>query len=230
MTNREGRYFARLVAPKDLRRIVGKTELRAALGADYRQALRLLPGAVAQLQHQIAQAERQPAPVNSAAAPPRYPLAPEQIALSHYHQRLALDDQLRNDVRYVAVSVDDGLAQRLRKAMVGKLTDEELADLIGARIEWFRAAGNLTAERGTDEWQQTVTPELAAQVDPLAQSYVAMADKAERARKAAGDLQKDAEAGAGALTDLFMAGMDGADAFSRARCSIWQKPPSAIKS
>lgn len=53
MVNRNGRYHARLVVPKDLQGIVGKTELRTPLGGDYRQALKLLPGAVAKLQHQI---------------------------------------------------------------------------------------------------------------------------------------------------------------------------------
>lgn len=38
MVNRSGRYHARLVVPKDLRGIVGKTELRTALGGDYQQA------------------------------------------------------------------------------------------------------------------------------------------------------------------------------------------------
>ena len=32
LLNRSGRYFARLVVPADLRRFIGKTELRAALG------------------------------------------------------------------------------------------------------------------------------------------------------------------------------------------------------
>ncbi len=59
MVNRNGRYHARLVVPKDLRGIVGKTELRTLLGGDYRDAVKHLPGAVAQLQHQIALAERQ---------------------------------------------------------------------------------------------------------------------------------------------------------------------------
>ncbi|MGI3210664.1 DUF6538 domain-containing protein [Roseovarius tibetensis] len=58
MVNRNGRYHARLVVPKDLRRIVGTTELRTPLGGDYKQALKLLPGAVAQIQHQIALAEQ----------------------------------------------------------------------------------------------------------------------------------------------------------------------------
>ena len=53
LVNRNERYHARLVVPKDLRGIVGKTELRTPLGGDYRQAIKSLPGAVAQLQQQI---------------------------------------------------------------------------------------------------------------------------------------------------------------------------------
>ena len=97
LVNRSGRYHARLVVPKDLRGINGlKTEIRKALGGDYRQALKLLPGAVAQLQHEIALAERK---LHGTRAPARYPLAPDQLALSHYKQRLAFDDELRNDPR-----------------------------------------------------------------------------------------------------------------------------------
>jgi len=49
LVNRPGRYHARLAVPKDLRGIIGKTELRTPLDGDCRQALKLLPGAVAQL-------------------------------------------------------------------------------------------------------------------------------------------------------------------------------------
>ena len=59
LLNRNGRYFARLVIPKELRPFMdGKTELRTPLGPDYRTALRTLPGAVAALQHNIALGER----------------------------------------------------------------------------------------------------------------------------------------------------------------------------
>ncbi|MEH6521307.1 DUF6538 domain-containing protein [Sulfitobacter sp.] len=51
LVNRSVRYHARLVVPKDLREVLGKTELRVPLGGDYRQALKLLPSAVAQLQN-----------------------------------------------------------------------------------------------------------------------------------------------------------------------------------
>lgn len=167
LIDRDGRYFARLVVPQDLRRIVGKTELRTALGADYRQALRLLPGAVAQIQHQIALAEREASQGQPAPAFARYPLSPDQIAVSHYHQRLAFDDQLRNDVRHSHGYVDDLLVQRLRDAMAGKLSDEELSSLIGPRIERFRAAGNLTAQPGSDEWRQIARALCVAEYEAL---------------------------------------------------------------
>lgn len=56
--NRSGRYYARLVVPKDLRAIIGKTELSAPLGGDYREALRSLHSAVARLDSQIENARR----------------------------------------------------------------------------------------------------------------------------------------------------------------------------
>ncbi|MGA0539059.1 DUF6538 domain-containing protein [Neotabrizicola sp. VNH66] len=167
LLNRDGRFFARLVVPKDLRAAVGKSELRAALGPDRRTAMKLLPGAVAQLQHHIAQAERKTAPARVADTQARYPLAPDQIALSHYHQRLAFDDELRNDVRHSMGYVDDLLVQRLRDAMAGKLADVELASLIGPKIERFRAAGNLTAEPGSDEWRQIARALCVAEYEAL---------------------------------------------------------------
>jgi hypothetical protein len=50
-----------------------------------------LPGAVAQLQHQITVAGQ------AKVTPTRYLRAPDQIAHSHYMQRLGFDDELRND-------------------------------------------------------------------------------------------------------------------------------------
>lgn len=102
MLNRDGRYFARLVIPKDLRSFMdGKTELRTALGADYHQALKLLPGAVAALQHQIALAERRGAVAGAGVAVGakptpqlgRYPLSPAQIAVHNYQTRLCCHDR-----------------------------------------------------------------------------------------------------------------------------------------
>jgi hypothetical protein len=80
LVNRSGRYHARLVVPKDLRGIVGKSELRAPLGGDYRQALKLLPSAVARLQNQIGEAERKSGQFSDT---PRYTMAADQMAHAH---------------------------------------------------------------------------------------------------------------------------------------------------
>ncbi|WP_417724214.1 DUF6538 domain-containing protein [Salipiger sp.] len=170
MLNRSGRYHARLVVPKDLRGIVGKTELRAPLGADYRQALKLLPGAVAQLQHQIAQAEQRAGAGRPQSGPARYPMAADQLAYSHYMQRLAFDDQLRNDPRYATFSIDDLLVQRLRDAIAGRADDAELGALVGAQIERFRVAGNIDAEPGSDAWREIARALCHAELEALARA------------------------------------------------------------
>ncbi|WP_037317191.1 DUF6538 domain-containing protein [Ruegeria halocynthiae] len=170
LVNRSGRYHARLVVPKDLRGIIGKTELRTPLGGDYRQALKLLPGAVAQLQHQIALAEQKANGSQAHATPARHPLAPDQIAHSHYTQRMALDDELRNDLRYPAVGIDDLLVSRLRGAVAGNANDAELGELVGAQIERFRAAGNVDAAPGSNEWREIGRALCHAELDALARS------------------------------------------------------------
>jgi integrase len=166
LINRSGRYHARLVVPQDLRKIVGRTELRKPLGGDYRQALRMLPGAVAELQHQIAMAERKVTPATREATA-RYPLAPDQIAYSHYMQRLAFDDALRNDVRYASVAIDDLLVSQLRNAVAGRATDGELAELVGDQVERFRAMGNVDAEPGSDEWRVIARALCVAELEAL---------------------------------------------------------------
>lgn len=155
--------------PTELHKIIGKTELRSPLGPDLRSAMKHLPGAVAVLQHELAQVERQAASSGAANGQLcRYPLAPDQIAVSHYTQHLALDDQWRTDLRYVSVLADDFLAQHLRNGMAGRLNDTELADLIDARIERFRRPGNLTAKPGTDDWRQIARALCVAEYEALA--------------------------------------------------------------
>ncbi|UUV06548.1 DUF6538 domain-containing protein [Ruegeria sp. YS9] len=168
LVNRSGRYHARVVVPKDLRGIIGKTELRIPLGGDRREALKLLPGAVTQIQHQIAVAEQKANPNQQPNSPARFPLAPGQIAHSHYHQRMALDDQLRNDPRYSAVGIDDLLVERLRTAIAGNANDAELGELVGAQIERFRAAGNLDAAPGSTEWREIARALCHAELEALA--------------------------------------------------------------
>lgn len=62
LLNRDGRFFARLVVPKELRGIVGKSELRTPLGPDRKGAMKLLPTAVAAMQAEINRAKREAHP------------------------------------------------------------------------------------------------------------------------------------------------------------------------
>lgn len=190
LINRSGRYHARLVVPKDLRGIVGKTELRSPLGADYRQALKLLPGAVAQLQHQIALAEREASQGRQKPVQTRYPLAPDQIALSHYNQRLAFDDLLRNDSRYANTGIDDLYVYQLRQAVAGRCSDYELQSVIGDQLERFRAAGNIDAVQGSDEWRVIARALCSAELEALAR--VAERDEGDYTGTPAAPIIKDA--------------------------------------
>lgn len=171
LLNRDGRFFARLVIPKELRPFMDrKTELRTPLGPDYRTALKKLPGAVALLQHEIALAERRAVDNGQQVATGRYPLAHDQIALRNYQARLVDDEELRNsDPRYALHGfVDDVLVARLREGIAGRLTDSELAEIVGNRIERYRRLGNTTADIGTDEWRSLARAMCISEYEALA--------------------------------------------------------------
>ena len=156
MLNRSGRYYARLVVPKDLRGLVGKTELRLPLGGDYRQALKRLPSAVSQLQVQIALAERRAAEERGIPQPlGRYPLSDAQIALLSYHARLEQDLQARHSLSaYANIGIDDRYVTQLRMGIAGAASDAELEELVGHRIEHYRKIGNTSAQFGSQEWRR----------------------------------------------------------------------------
>lgn len=167
---KRGRFSARIVVPKELQALVGKKELTKALGADRRSAEKHLPGAVAMMMHELALAERKLNAGRAVPAEARFPMAPAAIAASHYLQRLAFDDQIRNDpsyARYATIGIDDQYVQRLRDGMSGKLTEEQLVELMGARIERFRHLGNVTAEQGSGEWRQIARALCVAEYEAL---------------------------------------------------------------
>lgn len=63
---------------------------------------------------------------------------------------------------------------------------------------------------------RAITPELEAEIDRLADAYARMANSASGARDNLTRMQQEAQRGGEALTDLFMAGLDGADALKAA--------------
>lgn len=171
LLDRDGRYFARLVIPKDLRPFMdGKAERRKALGPDYKTALKKLPGALADIQHEIALAERRAAAAGERSVTVgHYPLAADQIGLRNYQTRLAQDEALRNSgSQWASVSIDDLLVARLRQGIAGQLSDDDLAELVEHRIERFRQIGNTMAAFGSDEWRSLARYICVSEYEALA--------------------------------------------------------------
>ncbi|MBY2941423.1 DUF6538 domain-containing protein [Rhizobium ruizarguesonis] len=171
LLNRDGRYFARIVVPKDLRPFLeNKTELREPLGADRRTAVARLHTALAVLQSKIAVAKqraqiRKGEPVTVG----RYPLPFDQIALRNYNERLAFDEELRNSgPRWASVGIDDLHVALLRDGIAGKLNDVALERLVGERIERYRRLGNTTVINGSDEWRTLARALCMSELEALA--------------------------------------------------------------
>ncbi|MBW0365834.1 tyrosine-type recombinase/integrase [Ensifer adhaerens] len=157
LLNRDGRYFARLVIPKELRPFLNnKSELREPLGPDRRIAIARLHTAVASLQGQIAAAERKSQLTKGEPVEPgRYPLPLDQLALRNYNERLEFDTELRNTSHlYARIGVDDRMVELLREGIAGRLDNNALNAIIGKRIERYRRLGNTTVEFGTPEWRE----------------------------------------------------------------------------
>jgi integrase len=171
LLNRDGRYFARLVIPKDLRSFLdNKTELREPLGPDRRTAIARLETAVAGLQAKIALAKRKAQIAKGEPiAQGSYPLPVDQIALRNYNERLAFDEELRNSgPRWASVGIDDLHVALLRDGIAGKLNDVALERLVGERIERYRRLGNTTVVYGSDEWRTLARALCISELEALA--------------------------------------------------------------
>ena len=134
----------------------GKRELEIQLGGGKRVALRNHAAAVSSIQRQIGIARRKHELASGEQAKPLpYPLTAQQIATRDYQSQIDFDAEIRaHDHRYAADEVDPGHAQRLRDGYAGKLTDDDLEDLVGWRIERARLAGHTDAKKGSLEWRQ----------------------------------------------------------------------------
>lgn len=154
---RNGRYSARIVVPKNLRPYLdGKSELEIQLGGDKREALRKHATAVSSIQRQIGIArQKHELATGKKQAPATYPITAQQIAVRDYQSQIDYDAELRGyDHRYAGFDVDLEHAHLLRDGFSGKLSDDELEDLVGSRIERSRLAGHTDARKGSPEWRQ----------------------------------------------------------------------------
>jgi hypothetical protein len=158
LLNRDGRYFARVTVPKDLREILGKRELRSSLGPDRRDALRKLPVAVAKLLDAIAGARR----VMKLGRPPQRRLTLVELAHLHYDELLQEDEVARNGPEeLIGVTVPamnavfaDGRRKALARVVSGEAQEDEISALLGVYLEIFQARGMINAPRGSVEWRK----------------------------------------------------------------------------
>ncbi|WP_434619002.1 site-specific integrase [Tabrizicola sp. M-4] len=140
------------------------------MGGDYRNAVKALHAAVADLQFKLRQAEIKAAEAGQAPrATVSYPLSNEQMALRLYSIRLSHDDAVRPaGTRYASTPVDDQHAAELRRGYAGQASDEELRYLVGVPIDYFRSRGHTNALFGTLEWRKLAIALCAAEYEALA--------------------------------------------------------------
>lgn len=151
----DGRYVVRVVVPERLQSIVGQKSFERAVGRDPRAAQKRAYPIIAKFQAIIHQAERELIQSSGQrAAAGTFPLTVDQMAWRHYQELIAYDDEIRNQGPAASsVLIDDQLVAKLRDGIAGRLSDYELAALVGRQVEHFRRQGNTTAEFGTDEWR-----------------------------------------------------------------------------
>jgi len=171
LVNRDGRHYARLVVPVELRGTIGKTELRKPLGADRREALRKLPAALKLFNDAIDDARRKQ---GNGAFDRRHPIVeppPTDKAILRriYAHELHLDSRERD---YRAV-LDDGdfdpppkggrteffnmfdkrRFKILERVASGDADDDETQALVGWRLDELIATGARRFKPGSDEWR-----------------------------------------------------------------------------
>ena len=167
---RDGRWYARVVVPLELRRIIGKTELREPLGADKKAAERQSHAIVARMLDQIEQARHQLA----AEAPPLV-----QIARDFYARELVRDDESRaltgeQSIRSYNATFRDAQATALRRVASGQTNVTEDGDEAEAIIGWaadeLMARGETSALPGTPERRELLKALAGVKLEALART------------------------------------------------------------
>lgn len=158
LLNRNGRYFARIVVPKDLRNTVGKAELRASLGPDRRLAIRRLPTEVAKFLDVLAEARRVS---GHERRTPRRPLTAIELAHLHYDELLQTDDRRRDlppELTGITVPswnrfISDARIKALARVVSGEARDDEIGAHVGESLDVLLSRGIIDAPRGSVEWR-----------------------------------------------------------------------------
>jgi hypothetical protein len=168
MVIRNGRHYARLQVPKDLRAIIGKRELTAALGADRHQAIRDHAAIMATMQAELDAARTHLA----ATIRPRASVAKRRQSRST--SELRADDAARMAPAIPgfnpAVHAEEfrpAYRAALTRVAAGHATDDETAATIGWAVAGFTGPGNLKAIHGTADWRALARSLSSIQLEVL---------------------------------------------------------------
>lgn len=171
IVERKGNFYARLVVPKELRDVIGRTELRAPLGRNRGEAAKRSHAVLAEFQQQIeaARAGLVRRPAERRLSPAKLDILTfDQIAHLHYRERLLFDDELRNtDHRHAAGFVDPHLVDDLKRAVIGAASDDELRATIGTVMTRFALRGHHIEEFGTTGWRTLARAVATAELEAL---------------------------------------------------------------
>jgi hypothetical protein len=168
-----GNHYAQMAIPGDVQQVLGKKSLSQALGSDRRDALRQLPAVVAQFQNQIAAARKMNGSLAPAAATPKTGevldlKSPAELASMLYSLRLKMDESARNQrASWAQNGIDDLRADTLRKGIGGSLGTDNLQEIVGAPIDYFRSRGHTIAQLGTPAWTELARALCAAEYEAL---------------------------------------------------------------
>lgn len=176
---RDGRFWARIVVPPDLRSIIGKTELREPLGPDRRLAEKRAHAIIASFLDRLEAARKKLGIKNviaiSQTNPRSRPLSPDELARTHYAEELAIDEMLRDAVDadgQPALDPTDVLDRSpyvslLAKVASGKASNDEVAASIGWAVDRLRDRRSTNVVDGSIEWRQLCRLLASVQLEAL---------------------------------------------------------------
>lgn len=135
-----------------------KTMDRSLRTKDPREAKRLVRPVLDEWDRLFNEARRQAA----IAIEHRQPLSVAQIAMRDYKSQIAFDAELREaDHRWAQIGVDYDEARRFRDGYAGILSDDQLEEIVGARVSHHMAALGQQSVKGSSEWR-TIAQALCA--------------------------------------------------------------------
>ncbi|HML29862.1 MAG TPA: tyrosine-type recombinase/integrase [Hyphomicrobium sp.] len=179
LVERNGRFWARVVVPKDVRKVLGVTELREPLGGDWTVVNRKLPGVVGRMIDKIDAARAAIAADSTPIAQANRRLSTNLIARTHYAEELAMDEAVRTsdtvegDDLFLFV---DGYQRALQRVAVGRADDDEAEAVIGWAVDKFTARGNVNAPRGSAARREIRETLAAIQLENLRAAKVQRED------------------------------------------------------